>query len=233
MTATEETALSTDLVPIWQQQDEEDSIAFAKFKCYRGLPPHRRNVTAAYRAYREEVLRTESDRRGLALRAPKEFLQLAKTWMWKERALEYDRWRDETRELEVAHEVARLRETTNDLAKVMLAKVGESLGALRATIYEEITLPDGTVETRVRPGLSPSVMLQFAKTAIQIQRFALGIEEGQGGRDINVNVLNVHGTASDAQLLAEAREVMEARGMLIDGRTTEPGPKEGASGSGK
>lgn len=87
----------------WLKWDRESEDDYARFQCFRDLPPPRRTLENAYITYTGGVYAGEhrpqlhgSPTNDYMHRIPASWKGLQTRWHWRERAEKYDRWREKS-----------------------------------------------------------------------------------------------------------------------------------------
>jgi hypothetical protein len=87
----------------WLKWDGETDDDYARFQCFRDLPPPRRTLDNAYIVHtggvyagRDRPALTGSPSNDYAHRIPSSWKKLQAKWHWRERAEKHDRWKEKT-----------------------------------------------------------------------------------------------------------------------------------------
>jgi hypothetical protein len=194
--------------PLWTRQPEESDTEWAWFQLYRSLHPANRSIDRAYRAYKE--LRGEEWDGAFA---PPSVRVMHATHHWARRAEEWDIYIDLERNAAV--EEARVNATMEvaELGRNMRKAAAIAVKGLFNRLYTTRINPEtGEEEIVFKEDLSPSAIVQLAKTGVELERLALGMDDK--GPGISINIMNAISTRTeDADLIEEAKEVLRVQEM--------------------
>lgn len=142
----------------WERRDDETDRAWAAFKTYRDMPPHRRSIANVVRALRGPDARVEGDW----------FYELSSKHAWSARVRDFDRHMDKA-----AQSALKRARTTSFLA------LANSLEELVGRAIEDAKGGDASLlrDLMDRAGLTPE-HIQGADTTTSGQEFAalLGVD---------------------------------------------------------
>ncbi|MBD3387444.1 MAG: hypothetical protein GF414_00710 [Candidatus Altiarchaeales archaeon] len=216
-----------DSRPIWTRQPEETDREWAWFQLYRGLHPALRSVAQAYREY-QAAKGIDPSQVG---HVPAWVQTASHKWSWRERAAEYDVHID----LEYNVAVVKARKK----AVMDVAELGKNMRKAAALAVQDLFDRLYTVEVDPRTGekkivfnehLSVSDITRLAKTGVELERLALGMDEGKQGPGTSINIgiaVSQQGETvaqDDEQLLEEAAEVLRTRELqarIVEGEFEE------------
>jgi len=194
--------------PIWTRQPGETSQAWAWFQLYRSLHPAVRSIRTAFQKYKE--LRGEPwDGR----RPPRTISMMHITHQWDRRVEEWDIYIDLEKNAAIAQAREQAQMEVAELGRNIRKAAAIAVQGLFDRLYTKRVNPiTGKEEIVFKEHLSPSAIVQLAKTGTELERLALGMDSGKGPL-VQVNVLQALVHKSDGELLDEGREIIEAREM--------------------
>lgn len=196
---------------LWDRQPGESDRHWEAFRLYRDAPSHERRFVVVARKMR-----------GLE---PDEYTtagwigQWAKRNRWEERIFAFDNYinQKETEALIQARIQARV--DASHVANALKEKALEAVSVLKAIVTEHKKRPDGTIETVTRSALTATEIARLAELGIKLERQALDMDNAnpdgttkEGGPSTSVTV-NLFGQATEADILARAQAIIEAREM--------------------
>lgn len=203
--------LASDRDP-WERQPDEDDTAWTAFKCYRDAPPLLRSLRTAYERFTAIHPNANPCLHG---HVPDRFRIFSKVNRWTYRIEVFDRYMDELEIRTLAlHRIQMIKETAQ-LGKEMRDKALLAIRNLHAIIsYKVVDMETGKVTIGYKTTLSPSAIVAIAKCGIELEKWALGLDQGplpvtQGPKGPGLPV-----QASDPMLMERAAEVIQAQKAL-------------------
>jgi len=194
--------------PIWTRQPGETDQAWAWFQLFRGLHPAVRTIRKAFQKYKE--LRGEPWN---GQKPPRTIRTMHITHHWDRRAEEWDIYIDLERNAAIAQARERAQLEVAELGRNIRKAAAIAVQGLFNRLYTKRFNPvTGKEEIVFKENLSPSAIVQLAKTGTELERLALGMDDGKHPM-VQVNVLQALVHKSDGELLGEAEEIIEAREM--------------------
>lgn len=177
---------------IWERQSWETDAEFEMFQIYRDLPAPRRSMAEVSRVY--TGAKTDV--------SPSWVRRVGAKNRWAERVESYTMHIDDQLRDALESERVRTRIAYLDIGREIREKAAEAVHALETIMYDD--------EGKKRSSLTPKQLIDLLRASMEFERFALLMDTPSSS--VSVQIMNI----SDSQLLADAREVLEAHRIVAE-----------------
>lgn len=196
---------------VWERQGDESDRQWSWFRIYRDMDTERRTLVETWREYARAIGRDDQTRATLA---PQYVAETARNYRWRERARAYDMYMDERAVEALEATRVRARVEAAGLGRMLRIKAAQAARLLQ-TITTQKVVVDGKQRTVARSALTPGQIVKLAKAGAELERVALGMEDGRGTSvqvNVQANILHL----DDDAIVRKAERVLEARQVLLE-----------------